>query len=107
MPIYKKMTNIGPICRPTDIPLLGRGSFYFNYCLNSAWHGGDTFVALLRWYGSPGFLDSGLQAHIFFGLLFLIFLLTIPHRFSIGLQVWGVCWPVKAPRFLSEKSIFV
>ncbi len=36
-------------------------SFCFNYCLNSAWHGGDQFVALLRWYGSPGFFDSGLQ----------------------------------------------
>ncbi len=30
-------------------------------CLNLAWHGGDQFVALLRWYGSPGFFDSGLQ----------------------------------------------
>ncbi len=40
--------------------ILGRGSFCFNYCLNSAWHGGDQFVALLRWYGSPGFFDSGL-----------------------------------------------
>ncbi len=39
----------------------GRGSFCFNYCRNSAWHGGDQFVALLRWYGSPGFFDSGLQ----------------------------------------------
>ncbi|KAK3506823.1 hypothetical protein QTP70_029077 [Hemibagrus guttatus] len=37
------------------------GSFCFNYCLNWAWHGGDQFVALLRWYGSPGFFDSGLQ----------------------------------------------
>ncbi len=25
------------------------------------WHGGDQFVALLRWYGSPGLFDSGLQ----------------------------------------------
>ncbi len=41
--------------------ILGWGSFCFNYCLNSAWHGGDQFVALLRWYGSPGFFDSGLQ----------------------------------------------
>ncbi len=39
----------------------GRGSFFLNYCLNSAWHGGDQFVALLRWCGSPGFFDSGLQ----------------------------------------------
>ncbi len=43
--------------------ILGRGSFCFNYCLNSAWHGGDQFVALLRCYGSPGFFDSGLQLH--------------------------------------------
>ncbi len=41
--------------------ILGRGSFCFNYCLNVAWHGGDQFVALLRWYGSPGLFDSGLQ----------------------------------------------
>ncbi len=41
--------------------ILGRGLFCFNYCLNSAWHGGDQFVALLRWYGSPGFFDCGLQ----------------------------------------------
>ncbi len=41
--------------------ILGRCSFCFNNCLNSAWHGGDLFVALLRWYGSPGFFDSGLQ----------------------------------------------
>ncbi len=64
--------------------ILGRGSFCFNYCLNSAWHGGDQFVTLLRWYGSPGFFDSGLRLIcIFFGVLFLIFLLTITHRFSM------------------------
>ncbi len=39
----------------------GMGSFCFNYCLNSAWRGGDQFVALLRWSGSPGFFDSGLN----------------------------------------------
>ncbi len=59
--------------------ILGRGSFCFNYGLNSAWHGGDQFVALLRWYGSPGFFDSGLQ-------LICIFLLTILHRFSMGFR---------------------
>uniref|UniRef100_A0A671RN37 endothelin-converting enzyme 1 n=1 Tax=Sinocyclocheilus anshuiensis TaxID=1608454 RepID=A0A671RN37_9TELE len=53
--------------------ILGRGSFCFNYCLNSAWHGGDQFVALLRWYGSPGFLDSGLQ-------LICIFWSLVSHR---------------------------
>ncbi len=41
--------------------ILGRGSFCFNYGLNSAWHGGDQIVALLRWCGSPGFFDSDLQ----------------------------------------------
>ncbi len=41
--------------------ILGMGSFCFNYCLNSAWRGGDQFVALLRWYGSPGFFDSDFQ----------------------------------------------
>ncbi len=39
--------------------ILGRGSFCFNYFLNAAWHGGDQFVALLRWYGSPGSLSVG------------------------------------------------
>ncbi len=29
--------------------ILGKDIFCFNYCLNSAWHGGDQFVALLRW----------------------------------------------------------
>ncbi len=66
--------------------ILGRGSFCFNYCLNTAWHGGDQFVALLRWYGSPSFFDSGLQLICIFGLLILIYLLTIPHRFSMGFR---------------------
>ncbi len=65
--------------------VLGRASFCFNYCLNSAWRGGDQFVALLRWYGSPDFFDSGLQLICIFCLLFLLFFLTIPHRFSSGL----------------------
>ncbi len=67
--------------------ILGRGSFCFNYCLNSAWHGGDQFVALLRWYGSPGFFDCGLQLICIVGSgVSLIFLLTIPHRFSLFSQ---------------------
>ncbi len=43
----------------------GMGSFCFNYCLNSAWHGGDRFVtsmlstAEVVW--SPSFFDSGFQ----------------------------------------------
>ncbi len=41
--------------------ILGRRFFCFNYCLDAAGRGGDQFVALLRWYESPGFFDSGLQ----------------------------------------------
>ncbi len=66
--------------------ILGRGSFCFNYCLNSALHAGDQFMALLRWYGSPGLFDCGLQLICIFGLLFLIFLLTIPHILSMGFR---------------------
>ncbi len=47
----------------------------FNYCLNSAWHGGDQFVALLRWHGSPGFFDSGLQLICIFWSLVSHFLI--------------------------------
>ncbi len=63
--------------------ILGMGSFCFNYCLNSAWHGGDQFVALLRWYETQVSLTVAFRSSAFFGLLFLIFLLTIPHRFSM------------------------
>ncbi len=56
--ICKFHINLNPVYMYS---ILGRGSFCFNYCLNSAWHGGDQFVALLRWYVSPGFFDSGLQ----------------------------------------------
>ncbi len=40
------------------------------------------------------YLTVTFSSSAFFGLLFLIFLLTIPHRFS-GVQVWWICWPVK------------
>ncbi len=63
--------------------ILGRGSFCFNYCLNSAWHGGDQFVALLRWCEAQVSLTVAFSSSAFLDLLFLIFLLTIPHRFSM------------------------
>ncbi len=66
--------------------IFGRGSFCFNYCLYSAWYGGDQFVALLRWFGSPGFFDSGFQLICIFLDSFLFFLLTIPHIFSMGFR---------------------
>ncbi len=63
--------------------ILGRGFFCFNYWVNSAWHGGDQFVSLLRWYEAQVSLTVAFSSSAFFGLLFLIFLLTIPHRFSM------------------------
>ncbi len=66
--------------------ILGRGSFCFNYCLNSAWHGGDQFVALLRWYGSPGFFDSGLQVICIVGSGVSHLPLDNTHRFSMGFR---------------------
>ncbi len=81
-PIKKKtLVNCWPSGKYVNLlymySILGRGSFCFIYCLNSAWHGGDQFV---------GFFDRGLQLICIFGLLFLIFLLTIPHRFSMMLR---------------------
>ncbi len=70
--------------------ILGRGSFCFNYCLNSAWHGGDQFVALLRWYGSPGFFDSGLQLICIVGSG----VSHLPLDNNV-VQVRRVCWPIK------------
>ncbi len=43
-------------------------------------------MALLRLCGSPGFFDSGLQLICIFGLLFIIFLLTLPNRLSMGFR---------------------
>ncbi len=63
--------------------ILGRGFFCFNYCLNSAWHGGDQFVALLRWCEAQVSLTVAFSSSACFGLLFLIFLFTIPQRFSM------------------------
>ncbi len=69
--------------------ILGSGSFCFNYCLNSAWHGGDQFVALLRWYEAQVSLIAAFRSSALLGLMSLIFLLTIPHRFSIGFRSGG------------------
>ncbi len=50
-------------------------------------------------------LTVAFSSSAFFGLLFLIFLLTIPHRFS-GVQVWWVCWPVKHTNTMVIKPTF-
>ncbi len=66
--------------------ILGWASFCTNYCINAAWHGSNQPVALLRCNGSLGCFDSGLQSSELLGLVSLIFLLTIPHRFSMGFR---------------------
>ncbi len=73
-------------CKSIIGDITSRGSFCFNYCLNSAWRGADQFVALLRWYGSPGFFDSGLQLICIFWSLVSHFPLDNTHRFSMGFR---------------------
>ncbi len=46
--------------------------------------GGDQFVALLRWYGNPGFFDSGLQLICIFWSLVSHF--PLDNRFSMGFR---------------------
>ncbi len=74
------------VCLLYMYSILGWGSFCFNVCLTSAWHGGDQFVALLRWYEAQVSLTVAFSSSACFGLLFLIFLLTIHHRFSLGFR---------------------
>ncbi len=82
--MFSELLAFWKVCSFTYMhSILGRGSFCFNYCLNSAWHGGDQFVALLRWYEAQVSLTVAFSSSAFFGLLFLIFLLTIPRRFSM------------------------
>ncbi len=65
-------------------------------------------MALLRWYGSPGFFDQWASAHLhFFGLSFLIFLLTIPHRFSMGFRSGEFAGQSSKPTPLSFNQLLV
>ncbi len=68
--------------------ILGWASFCMNYCSNAAWHGGNQPVALLRCNGSPGCFDSGPSGHLHCWVWYIsFFLLTIPHRFSMGFSL--------------------
>ncbi len=62
--------------------------------LNSAWHGGDQFVALLRWYGSPGFFDSGLQ-------LICIFWSLVSH-FPCQEETWASIPPQQCHKLITS-----
>ncbi len=40
-------------------------------------------------------LTAAFSSSALLGLVSLIFLLTIPHRFSMGFMSGNVCWPIK------------
>ncbi len=61
----------------------GWASFCMNYCINAAWHGGDQPVALLRCNEAQAALIVAFRSSALLGLVSLIFLLTIPSRFSM------------------------
>ncbi len=63
--------------------ILGWGSFCMNYCINAAWHEGDQPVTLLRCNEDQIALIAAFRSSALLGLVSLIFLLTIHHRFSM------------------------
>ncbi len=64
--------------------ILGWASFCLNYCINAAWHGVDQSVALLRCNEAQVALIAAFRSSAWLGLAYRIFLLTIPHRLSMG-----------------------
>ncbi len=66
--------------------ILGWASFYINYCINAAWHGDNQPVALLRCNEAQVALIAAFRSSALLGLVSLIFLLTIPHGFSMGFR---------------------
>ncbi len=66
--------------------ILGWASFCMNYCINAAWHGGNQPVALLRCNEDQVALIAAFRSSALLGLVSLIFLLTIPHRFSMAFR---------------------
>ncbi len=57
-----------------------------NYCISVAWHGGNQPVALLRCNEAQVDLIAAFRSSALLGLVSLIFLLTIPHIFSMGFR---------------------
>ncbi len=66
--------------------ILGWASFCMKYCINVAWHGVDQSVALLRCNEAQVALIAVFSSSALLSLVSLIFLLTIPHRFSVGFR---------------------
>ncbi len=66
--------------------ILGWVSFCMNYCINAAWHGGNKPVTLLGCNEAQVALTVAFRSSALLGLVSLIFLLTIPHRFSMAIK---------------------
>ncbi len=54
-----------------------------NYCINAAWHEDNQSVTLLRCNEAQVALIAAFSSSALLGLVSLIFLLTILHRFSM------------------------
>ncbi len=63
--------------------ILGLVSFCMNYCINAAWHEDNQPVALFRCYEAQVTFITAFRSSVLLGLVSLIFLLTISHRFSM------------------------
>ncbi len=57
-----------------------------NYCINAALHGDNQTVALLRCNEAQVALIAAFRSSALLGLVSLVFLLTILHRFSMGFR---------------------
>ncbi len=57
-----------------------------NDCINAAWHGDDQPVTLLRCNEAQAALIAAFRSSALLGLVSLIFLLTIPHKLSMGFR---------------------
>ncbi len=91
--VFSELLAFWKVCSIYWYSIIGRGSFALTTASIRRGHGGDQFVALLRWYGSPGFFDRGLQ-------LICIFLTLVSHfpldKILYEVQVWWVCWASQA-----------
>ncbi len=65
----------------------------------SLWHSSGVMEAQIA-------LIVAFRSSALFGLVSLIFLLTIPHRFSMVIQVRQVCWPINHSNTMAIEPAF-
>ncbi len=87
--------------------ILGWTSYYMNYCISAAWHGGNQPVALLRCNESPGCFDNGLQVICIVGSGVSHLPLDNTPYILYGVQVRRVCWPIKHSNIMVIEPAFV